>query len=1358
MQTQINKIICLILLIFPCYSQGQESTFFSSLSIRDGLPSNIINSIAQDKDDFIWIGTANGVCRYDGSNFKFYKKEEYPSLTANEISTLLVVGEDLWVGTWNGLCKINTRTFEITPIDIGNSKAVRALYQDRHQRVWIGTADGLFSYSGDTLQFFNESTSNLSHNMIRSIFMDRFDNLWVGTYDKLNKLAPGSDRFVHLDLKGDYSPSLQNNLIMDIKPSGVSDSLIWVGTETGLAYVHIYTGEHKLFNNDNTGFSNEVIKSIYFHEDGKLWLGTDFGINIFDPETNSCEVLYHNPKLSFSVGNNVIWQIFEDSGGVIWFVTSNGLSLINKFSDFYTYHEVSHQWNGQTIGNQVKAILVSRNGHQWLASLNGVIHIDPESGKKEIFDINAGPNKRILLNNVYALEEDDLGRIWIGTAGGINIWDGKINKMYAITANEQNGLVSNYIAKFTKGTDGSFWVSAWEGGLFKVAGNFGDIGSLYFEKVGDFSSEKNTSGANAIWAINYDELYRIDLQTYRSTPIGSFNRVSNGRSLNSIIYSKKGRLWTSTTNGLIEYRPQSDEVVFHPLEIGSGFVLASIAEDSQGNIWGASSGFILKYQPLERNLVIFPLAKEIPIENFSDGCWSSDGEGIFYFGGDNGFLEISTKSKPNPFVPRIFISNLKINNREIHSGKSQQVVPKLPADISFVNKLVLNYSQRSFSLDFAALHFWQPEKNIYAYKLEGAEKEWTYVSGQNNYAVYSNLPAGTYLFRLKGTNNHGVWAEGEAQLEIKIKPPLFQSTGFIMLYGLLILLLVYFSLRFYSARLHLRNEVKLAKMERNHSEEIALTKQQFFTNISHELRTPISLILPPIQQALSKHDFGDDTNNLLKLAEKNSQRLLRVVNQILDFRKLEQDSLELKVRAFDLVGFCKELFVMFGDKATRNQIRFTFDSDLESCTIWADTEKIESVLYNLLSNAFKFTPANGSVAFEIRQHRDNPDFKYGAVDIQISDTGIGIALEEQQRIFDRFYQTSQGKKSFEGSGIGLSMVAEYSKLHHGSVNVESQPGEGACFTVTLPLGNIHFPMDFDQSSQSLNLLVSKKSEFDEKVPNHYVYDVDSGKPVVLIVEDNADMVEYLCLNLKEDYHLIIANNGEEALEKTKNFTPNVIISDIMMPVMDGLTFCKKIKENPKTSHIGIILLTAKSLTSQKIEGIRIGADAYLTKPFDVELLMATVGNLLKRKDEIFSYFKFEIITQPDSRNSGENVDDRFIKKVIHIIEANIANPDFSVEMLSSEIGMSSAHLYRKLKSMTHFSAKDIIRKYRLKKASILLKNNEGNISEIMYEVGFSSLSYFAKCFKKEFGYSPKDFQQRESNSRFDLINGVSKRN
>ena len=484
-----------------------DSLFFSTLSIRDGLPTNIISAITQDRNDFIWVGTANGLVRYDGYHFITFKKGEPHSLPANEISSLLMDGDYIWVGTWKGLCKINTLTFKIESIDLGKNNIIRTLYKDKSNNIWIGTATGLIRYGNGSQRDYTSQNSNLSHNTIRSIYEDNHGNLWVGTYDKLNKLAKGQNTFVVYDLKGTYKSTLKNNLICDIKPSRSGDSLLWIGTETGLCLLNTTSGTYRHYNEKNTSFSNEVIKNIYTDDEGNLWLGTDFGLNILNPDRNLNKVLFHNPQLSYSIGNNVIWQIREDAGGVIWFVTSNGLSRLNKNRNYYTYYEVSHSLNGQTIGNQVKAALIARNGFTWLATLHGVIRIDPATGEKKIFSTHSPDPHKILLNNVYALEEDDYGRIWIGTAGGINIWDESSQEMSSITSNPTNGLITNYIRQFTRGTDGSLWVSAWEGGLFKVTGNLRDISSIRFELVGDFGSEKNVSGGNAIWAIYYNDLY-----------------------------------------------------------------------------------------------------------------------------------------------------------------------------------------------------------------------------------------------------------------------------------------------------------------------------------------------------------------------------------------------------------------------------------------------------------------------------------------------------------------------------------------------------------------------------------------------------------------------------------------------------------------------------------------------------------------------------------------------------------------------------------------------------------------------------------------------------------------------------------
>lgn len=1320
-----------------------DPLFFSTLSTRDGLPSNIISAVAQDKNDFIWIGTTNGLCRFDGHRFITFKKGESKlSLPANEISALLVDDHHLWIGTWKGLCKINTLTFEITRVDLSSNTIIRTLYKDQENNIWIGTATGLIKYSANqTITEYSTQNNNLSHNTIRSVYSDKFGNLWVGTYDKLNKLPKNENTFISFDLKRDYKASLKNNLICDIKPS-TSDSLLWVGTETGLCLFNIFSGTFQHYAEKNVSFSNEVIKNIYTDRDHNLWLGTDFGLNVFNHKENTNTVYFHNPQLPYSIANNAIWQIFEDKGGVIWFVTSNGLSRLSKFRNYYSYHEVSYLLDGQTIGNQVKSVLVTSKNILWLATLHGVMRIDPATGEKEVFDTKSPEHKRIVLNNVYALEEDHFGRVWIGTAGGINLWDEEKKQMSSITSNPTNGLITNYISKFTKGTDGSFWVSAWEGGLFKVIGNFQDVRSIRFELEGDFGSEKTVSGSNAIWAIDYNELYRIDFNTHRSTRVEAFNKLSHNRGITCIYFSRKGSLWAGTLNGLIEYKPQSGEAKLHPITTGNDVSLSSINEDGQGNIWAAANGFILKLDIGDHHTEFFPLDKDIPIKSFFDGCSAITAEGKLIFGGDNGYITLLPDARPNVYKPRVYITSLEINNEKINPGEEFDREIQTSSDVAFLKDLELSYGQRSVAFEFTTLHYWQPLLNVYAYKLEGFDAQWNYVSGSKSFAVYSNLAPGSYTFNVRGTNNYGIWSDQVASLNITVNPPLFLSQGFIVLYVLLSMALIFAALRFYSSRLHLRNEVKIVRLEKEHADEIALTKQQFFTNISHELRTPISLILPPIQQTLKRESLDKESRSLLKLAEKNSYRLLRVVNQILDFRKLEHDSLELKITSFDLVSFCQELHALFSDKAARNEIHFTFQSAVTSCKVWADMDKIETVLYNLLSNAFKFTPRNGSIDFSIAIHPADAEFTKGGVEIRVSDTGIGIPEEEQPKIFDRFYQTSQSKKMEPGSGIGLTLAAEYTKLHYGTIKVSSTSGKGARFTITLPLGSIHFPLDAAGETESINLFATKVNRLQEGDSKSYLYDLDSAKPLILIVEDNLDMIDFIRINLREKYHLLIAENGEEALQKAISFSPEIIISDIMMPVMDGLTLCKKIKENPNTAHIGIILVTAKSLTTQKIEGIRMGADVYLTKPFEMELLDASIDHLLKRKQELSDYFRSELITQPDPKKAKENRDDKFIRKVMNIIEGNISNPDLSVEMLSDEIGMSATHLYRKLKSLTHLSGNEIIKKYRIKKASLLLKTQEGNISEIMYEVGFSNLSYFSKCFKAEFGLTPKDYQSR----------------
>ncbi|WP_165823831.1 hybrid sensor histidine kinase/response regulator transcription factor [Pseudochryseolinea flava] len=1336
-----------LVLIMAFTSASGQQLFFSNLSTRDGLPSNVINSIAQDSNQFIWIGTGNGLARFDGYSFKTFKRNENAnSLPANEISCLLVDGDFLWIGTWRGLCKINTKNFQITRIDLTFEAAIRTLYKDKDNNIWIGTANGLVKHNDGKFITFTVENSKLSHNTIRSIYEDNAGVLWVGTYDGLNTLLPSDLEFKHYDLKRDYKPALKNNLICDIKPVKGNDSLLWIGTETGLCLFNKVQKSYKHFTRENAGFSNEVIKNIYVGPNGELWLGTDFGLNVFTTGSKTNKAYFNNPQLRYSIPNNMIWEIFEDAGGIIWIVTSNGLSRINKDNRLFSYHEITHRIGDQMVGNQSKAILVSKRGIVWIATIHGVVRIDPRTNTQKVFNIESPPQERLILNNVFALEEDDNERIWIGTAGGINVWDEVHKKMHTINAGNSTGLTSNYIAKFIKGVDGSFWVSAWEGGLFKLVSDINTLSAAKFEFVGDFASEKITYALNALWAIHNNQLHRIDLNTFGAKKVHRYNAVATGKDIYTLHYAPQGSIWTGAANELIEYKPSLDSATVHPITTGTDINFNNIISDNFGNIWAASDKFVIKYSPTTKDFELFPLEKDLPLKTFYSNCAARTFDNQILFGGDNGYISFFAGIKTTPYKPNVFITNIDVNNKSIQPLQVLNGNTTLTTDVAFIRELELDYAQRSVTFSFASLHYWQPEINVFAYKLEGQEKEWHYVSGVKNFAVYSNLLPGKYTLKIRGTNNYGIWSDRETSIQVIVNPPLFLSPIFIAIYIVLAIVTILVGLRVYVIRLKLKNEIKLTRVEKEHAEELIRAKQQFFTSISHELRTPISLIIPPIQQIIKRNNLDEENKRLITLAEKNSQRLLRLINQILDFRKLEHENQALKLSWFDLIGFCRELHTLFTDKAARSEITFTFDPEIETCEVWADKEKVEIIIFNLLSNAFKFTPKEGKINFKISVAKsDSP--REGYVSIAISDSGIGIAQEEQSKIFEQFYQVQEARKFENGSGIGLTLVAEYTKLHRGEIKLVSSKDHGSTFVVLLPLGHEHFPVQRDDQGTEVDVLAKRTVE---SSTTEYEFNLRSSKPIILLAEDNADMIDFIQVTLKEKYNFVIAENGSEALNKVSQFAPEIIISDIMMPVMDGLELCRRIKEDNKTRHIPFILLTAKSLTTQKVEGIKMGADIYMTKPFEIELLEAHIDHLLERKAELAQYFKNELITQPQEKNNKENEDDRFLKKVMNTIEANISNPDFSVELLSDEMGMSSTHLYRKLKSLTHLSANEIIKKYRIKKASILLKNKEGNISEIMYEVGFSNLSYFSKCFKTEIGTTPKEYQQRESKHSYDV--------
>lgn len=1308
---------------------GNHSIYFTNLDERQGLPSSVTNSIVEDNNGFIWIGTEEGICKYDGYKMTVFKHQlSASSIPSNNISALLKDGDLIWIGTWQGLCTINTITDKIERINIGSSKTIRALSKDKEGNIWIGTLNGLIIYnkSRNSFRYYDSQNSNLSHNTIRTFYSASNGDMWIGTYNKINRYS--NDSFISFDLKVDYRNYMKNNLILDIEAFDKNnDSLLWVGTETGLCLFNAINGESVLYNINNTNFSNEVIKCIHRQNDSILWLGTDFGLNRFNIQTKDVQIDFHDPLIKSTIANNVISQIYPDSKQRLWFITSNGVSLLDNHQMTYELHEIYDFYDQSRIGIQIRDILAKSDNEIWFASIYGIGLHNISKGVIEKFTQSANKNKKLLLNNVYALKEDDNERLWIGTAGGINIWDKRKNKMYAISADKNNGLNSNYINSFAKDSDGSFWVSAWEGGLFKVIEGMENPGQMKFKLVDGKVDGRVVAAGNDIYLTDNNILWHINKTTYEKTSVNIVNSALKNKTLSSIIGNKKGDIWIGAENLLLKYSKNNERLEHFEINTGYHEKLISIVEDLDGNIWTATYNTIIKIDTKNKSTLTIPLSPNLPLKGFYYNCATMDQKGNLYFGGDNGYIKI----KPDSITiscqnHKTVLTRMFVNNQLITPQDSLNLINK---SINNCEHLELEHYQNSLTFEFSNLNFLYSGTGQYSYRLKNYQKNWQKISNAINFAVYTNLPPGDYQFEVKGTDKFGQWNVPNT-LNIRIKKPLWLSNTFIFLYITLFVGVSFLTFQILRNRYRLNQQLKIARLEKIHSEELYRSKQQFFTNISHEFRTPLSLIIPPIQQILESDITHEHNKKLLKLANRNAKRLHKLVNQLLDFGKIETTKLSLNLTNVELVSFCRFAFSSFNDLAKRNEIDYTFKCEQEFINTQIDIEKFETILFNLLSNAFKFTPFAGSISLHIRLNENNSEGKQ--IIIKTIDSGKGIAKEEQKYIFDRFYQGTLGKEINIGSGIGLTMSQEYAKLHKGSINIESVVDKGSTFILKLPL----MPIDENKDQKIAETITIEKSAKD-----YFEGKADANAKSILIVDDNEEILEYIEMNLASHYKISKALNGREGLERLQKNKPDLVISDIMMPEMDGISFCSEIKNNPLTAHLPVILLSAKTLVEHQAEGMKEGADMYVTKPFDIEYLKACIESIFRREEQLINYIRKTISLNPEKKNENDkNQEEIFLRKVISIIERNISNPNLSVELISQKIGLSSTHLYRKLKAITNKSTSDIIKNYRMQKAAQMIKNNEGNISEIMYSVGFSSLSSFSKSFKSKFGVAPSDYR------------------
>jgi signal transduction histidine kinase/ligand-binding sensor domain-containing protein/AraC-like DNA-binding protein len=1185
-----------------------------------------------------------------------------------------------------------------------------------------------------------------------SIIGDSSDNvLYLGTTAGLFTFDIDRRTFNRLFTKIDTLGFQPNWLTIN----KASNGLIWVVLEGGLASLNPKTNEirlHKL-NKSSIDFS-EISTSTYIEEPGGLiWIGFLNGSLVcFDPLIDQFQVYRNDPYDKYSLLLSSPWgilTIFKDRSNILWISSADfGLNKWNPNKANFN----SYQYNidkSKSLGhNLVMSMIEDKSGIIWIGTYGGGLVKYDRLNNTFFRYINDPHNSKSISDNyVVSICEDPIedGVLWLGTKnGGLNKFFYKINEFISYLNHESVSFI------LPEGED-ILWICSFGSGLYKFNRKTEEF--IHYEHNPEDLSSINCNfvllcykdSRRTLWIGNAEKgisRYYDSSETFRSYTMHSKGFLPYG--INSIHENKEGNLWVGGFgNGLYLFDREKEQFVINLTQeegLANNAVM-SILEDDNGILWISTYNGLSRFDPATKSFRNYYEENGLSNNKFIFRAAFKSRTGELFFGGENGFTWFHPENiKDDPVPPKITISQLSLFNRPDE---------KLEIDgiISEMEEIKLSYDQNYLRFDYVGLHFAEPSKNEYKYFLENFDEDWVEAGTQRN-AVYTNLDPGEYIFRVKAANRDGIWSEKDASIKIIILPPWWATTWAYLLYALIILSIIYFTWKLQLKRIRIKHSYEMTKFEAEKMHEVDELKNRFFANISHEFRTPLTLILGLAKKIIekSKEQSSKEDAGVIR---RNAKRLHGLVNQLLDLSKLESGNMLLQTSPLNIIPLLKGLVLSFASFAERKRITLKFNSNEKEIVVFIDKDKIEKIITNLLSNAFKFTPLGGRIEFSVEKSDNN-------IKMIISDTGIGISPERIAKIFDRFYQVdSSHTREQEGTGLGLALTKELIELHKGKIEVESSEGKGSTFTVTLPLGKDHLRSEeivedkFEEQKIEFEGVEFSSDYEEHKVKQNIklVKDVDlsADKPeklLLLIVEDNADVRNYIKGDLENEYMILEAPNGEEGLNHAIKQIPDLIISDVMMPKMDGFELCEKLKTDERTSHIPIILLTAKATEKDKIIGFETGADDYIMKPFDNIILKTRIKNLIQQRERLREHFIKEGIFQVDDTNVRA-IDKIFLKKALDVINKHISDETFSVDLFSEEIAMSRSQLRRKLVALVGKAPGDLIRTIRLTKAAKLLQQNFGNISEIAAEVGFNNPANFAHSFKTYFGVSPSEYLNSE---------------
>lgn len=1344
--------ICLALLPVAGTAYAQRLGF-RQLTVEDGLSQNAVMSITRDKRGFMWYGTRYGLNRHDGVRFKIYKSTSGDKTTIpdNVVNALLTDAEGtLWVGTSAGLCRYNDHTdaFERVTLPAINDYYVSYLYEDNAHRLWAGTDYGLFVLTDKQQNRFTRPYEHIAllatkGNMVRCIYQTHDGQLWAGTSKGLVALQHAGKQYhiyTHTAQPGSLSADYVTSLAED------AEGHLWAGTlHDGLNRLET-NGQFSNFQHAGSTPANNNIRKIIRAGDGRLWIGTQDGLHIINTTTGAGTFYRHDPDIKTSLSNNSIHSLYQDPAGTVWIGTYHGgINLLYSYNTPFQVYQ-NNRLPSSISNNVISSIATDNQRRLWIGTEGGGLnYFNPAIGSFTCYSNKPGDTTTISSNLVKVVYKDHEGHIWIGTSygNGLNLYQPATGRFQRIALDKQVRETVSFdeILALQQTADGTLWIGAQSG-----------LTVLRKEANGRYPNRTAASSLNAllpnknIHALFEDAQQRLWIGTNGGlcvyTPatnkLVSFTKKEGDSTrlqadaINCITQDGKGNIWVGTFYGGLS-RLDSRTGHFTTYTDKGGLPnnnICGILEDNEGNLWLSTDNGLARFHPQLGNYKTYTTSDGIAGNKFSNNACFKDTDGQLYFGGNNGLTTFyATHLQTNIQAAPVQVTALKLFGNTVGINDKSEL---LRNDISYTPSLQFAHDQSTFTIEYALLNFIKPEKNKYAFMLEGIETQWNYTT--STAATYTNLPAGHYTFLVKGANNDGVWSASPARMGITILPPIWKTWYAYTLYILLAGAFAFLVLRFFWLRALYRREHDLQQFKLN-----------FFTNISHEIRTHLSLISAPVEKLLQQNDDAWQHKQLTHV-KSNADRLMYLVGELMDFRKAETNNLPLHVSKGNIVNFAGDIYRAFEDIAAAHTINTHFTSSEPFIELYFDKRQMEKVIFNLLSNAFKFTPDHGAIHLHIEEQAQQ-------VLIQVQDNGKGIAPEHLQQLFSNFFQVHDETTSNTGYGIGLALSKSIVELHKGSLTVTSTPAAlhqhgHTCFTVSLPKGNKHFTPEQLQTEDAGILSIYPMQPAPSTGP---LSPASNEAPSLLLVEDNPELRSLMEESLQHAYRVTSCTNGREGWEKATELIPDIIISDVMMPEMDGFTLCQQLKTDIRTSHIPVMLLTAKATADSQLTGLQNGADIYLTKPFSIQVLELHARNIIAGREALRAQIhrQLETTTTPGSPSintpGGMNATDQaFLEQVIDVVERHMDNPELSVGMLSEQMAMSAPVLYKKLKALTDMTVNDFMKSLRLKKAAQLLCEGRLNVSEVAYAVGFNRRKYFSEEFKKVYSQTPTEYAQSKN--------------